>query len=172
MKNRQKRVRGLVLKKRDLFGDREITILTETGFKIKLFVKGINKSVNREIIATDTFSYSEFIFYNNFIVNKLSLINRYNISNLENFKTAFYISSVVDYLSHNYINNRDLFTIFNKALQNINSQSSKELVSNFLNSFLKHEGIYTEKQNIRDIERHIYEYLDVHFDYNKFMNYI
>src|SRR5689334_17023789 len=112
------KLRGLVLDKKDKpNGDREILFLDKEQGKISLLIKGISKSKNREIYATDIMVFSEFISYEGGIVSKLALLDPLNELKQQNFKlkSSLYILFVLKELIPLY-GGREIYNLVGKML--------------------------------------------------------
>tara|TARA_Y100001935_G_C17296730_1_gene506537 strand:- start:1511 stop:2038 length:528 start_codon:yes stop_codon:yes gene_type:complete len=170
-----KRVTGIVISKKDLFnGDRSISVLTETGFILNLYAKGIAKSLNREIISFDICSVSEFL-YSNSIVTKSSLIKTFKFKNIKEYRQAFYMLKIINSIKYYDFHSKSIFLSLQNSLLSIGKNEEKSIISQFIISILESHGIMMDnlkKATIRELERHMFDHLDVYVNYETFMNYL
>lgn len=170
------KINGIVLDKRDISnGDRYITVLTDYGNKVTLFIKGIAKSKNREILAADLLSYSEFIFGQSKVISSISLIKSFDLLNIKNLKNGLYLAKVANHFIQENNINSDTFSLLYDNLH-VKEKIDENSISKFLLEHIKSEGIYSKDilkiEDISSLERYIDRHLDLSFSYKEFMSYV
>ncbi len=144
------KVEGLVINKEEVNeNDRIITIFEENRGKIKVLIKGIRKSKNREIYASDILVLGDYIlkkkgeyFYN----TSLQLKNPFFSikSNFFKLELSLYILIVIDKITFENIESKKLYKLVINTLNAIQEEKSKNkiliILSYFFYKILCYEG--------------------------------
>lgn len=142
---------ALVIKKHD-FGesDRFITILTSDFGKISTLVKGIRKSKNREIYASDALVLGRYNIYkktDTFIATKLKLEKPYFKIKQNFFKlqVSFYILNIINSISYENLESKKIYQLSKNSLDFLEKSDDKSkilvMLSYFIYKIIKLEGI-------------------------------
>lgn len=142
---------ALVIGKQDLGeSDRFITLLNKDHGKIKILIKGIRKSKNREIYATEPLVVGEYKLRKKgetYINNSFSLIKPY-LKIKENFfklELSLYLLKLVEKITYENINCKKLYSTSLKALDYIENTRDKNKIlimfSFFMYKIIEYEGL-------------------------------
>lgn len=144
-------IEALVIHKED-FGesDRLVTLFDKDRGKIKVLIKGIRKSKNREIYATDPLVLGEYKLRkkgDSYINNSLTIKNPYLKIKESFFKLelSLYLISLIDKISFENISCHKIYKMTIKALDYIEkTQKKKEILimySFFIYKIIEYEGL-------------------------------
>lgn len=142
---------ALVIGKDDVGeSDRFITLLNKDRGKIKVLIKGIRKSKNREIYATEPLVVGEYKLRKKgetYINNSFSLIKPY-LKIKENFfklELSLYLLKLVEKITYENINCKKLYSTSLKALDYIENTRDKNKIlimfSFFMYKIVDYEGL-------------------------------
>lgn len=142
---------ALVIGKDDVGeSDRFITLLNKDRGKIKVLIKGIRKSKNREIYATEPLVVGEYKLRKKgetYINNSFSLIKPY-LKIKENFfklELSLYLLKLVEKITYENINCKKLYSTSLKALDYIENTRDKNKIlimfSFFMYKIIEYEGL-------------------------------
>ena len=144
-------IEALVIGKEDLGeSDRLITLFDKDRGKIKVLIKGIRKSKNREIYATDPLVLGEYKLRKkgeNYINSSFSLKNPYLKikGNFFRLELALYLISLVEKISFENISCHKLYKIVIKALDYMERATNKNeiliMYSFFIYKIIEYEGL-------------------------------
>lgn len=144
-------IEALVIGKEDVGeSDRYITLLNKERGKIKVLIKGIRKSKNREIYATEPLVLGEYKLRKkgeNYVNNSFSLVNPY-LKIKENFfklELALYLIKIIEKISYENIGCKKIYVITKKALDYIEKTKDKReilvMYSFFVYKIIDYEGL-------------------------------
>lgn len=144
-------IEALVIGKEDIGeSDRIITLFNKDRGKIKVLIKGIRKSKNREIYATDPLVLGEYKLRKKgetYINSSFSLKNPYLKlkSSFFRLELALYLLSLIEKISFENISCHKIYNMLMKALDYMEKSEKKNeiliMFSFFLYKIIEYEGL-------------------------------
>lgn len=135
-------IEAFVLKKSDYGeGHRVLTLFTKERGKINATIRGIKKSRNREIYASDPLIMGIYTINkkeNSAIINKLSVKEPYMGIKKDYFKlqVSFYLLKVVDSITFEEIESRSLYKLLSDSLAYLERSNNERMILIMLSYFL------------------------------------
>ncbi|HCB64183.1 MAG TPA: hypothetical protein DEP20_02290, partial [Fusobacteria bacterium] len=95
--------------------------------------------------------------------------------NIKEYRQAFYMLKIINSIKYYDFHSKSIFLSLQNSLLSIGKNEEKSIISQFIISILESHGIMMDnlkKATIRELERHMFDHLDVYVNYETFMNYL